>query len=88
MSIAISGTVRITLAELADQQVPSDLHVEIDLADTWPDSADLDRLRMLAWRRGGNLAIVGSNPTALAYVVKFLRERAGLDEAAPGDAGD
>lgn len=79
MSVTITGTVRLTLAALADQQVPSHLHAEVDLGDSWPDSADLDQLRMLAWRRGGNLALVGSNPPALAYVVEYLRERAGLD---------
>jgi len=79
MTISITGTVRLTLADLADQQVPGDLHVEVDLGNGWPDIADLARLKKLAWRRGGNLALVGGNPSALSYVVEFLRERAGLD---------
>jgi hypothetical protein len=79
VTISITGTVRLALADLVDAQVPPELDVEVDLGDAWPDSVDLDRLRMLAWRRGGNLALVGSNTGGLAYVVEYLRERAGLE---------
>jgi hypothetical protein len=83
MTIFITGTVQLTLADLADQQVSSDLHVEIDLGATWPDNTDLGRLRRLAWRREGNVSLVSGNSAALGYVLEYLRERAGLDLETP-----
>jgi hypothetical protein len=80
MTASITGTVRLKLAALADHHnVYPEVEMEIDLGNTWPGSVDLERLRMLAWRLGSNLALVGSNSAALAYAVGYLRERAGLD---------
>lgn len=90
MSAPADGTavVRIGLAELRadpDLAIPSHQSVEVELGTDWPDSAALSCLRMLAWRRGGDVAIVGPVSTAVGYVAGFLRDRAGLESPPGGD---
>jgi hypothetical protein len=80
-----TAVVRLALAELcADpgRSIPKHLSVEVEIDTDWPDSAALSCLRMLAWRRGGDVAIVGTDPVAVGYVVGFLHDRAGLAESA------